>query len=101
WGEGGWPILLLVTVRAEEVGPGSPLAAWLGGLARERPLARVALGPIGLEDTRRLVLAAWADRSAGPPDGLAERLFGATAGHPLYLVETLRHMREGGAEAAP
>jgi DNA-binding SARP family transcriptional activator len=99
WAERRSPVLLLVTLRPEELRPGSRLNAWLEGAARECPLTRLALGPIGIEDTRRLLVAAWGDPSAGPPEGLAERLFEATRGHPLLLVETLRHLREGGEDA--
>lgn len=100
WGEKQSPILLLLTIRSEEIRPDSALAAWLAGVARDCATTRLTLEPIGFEDTRRVVLAAHVDQSVEWSEALARRLFAATRGHPLFLVETLRHLREGGDDSA-
>ncbi|HEX5416979.1 MAG TPA: AAA family ATPase, partial [Chloroflexota bacterium] len=96
WTAGHARILLLLTVRSEEIRPGSALAVWLDGIARECPVTRVALAPLGSGDTRRLIQATFPEQPVDRIQTMARRLFGATGGHPLFLVETLRHLKEGG-----
>lgn len=91
------PLLLLLTARTEYLGTGQPLDAWLARLRRALPLLALALEPLGARDTRHL-LASVLPRAAGPLlDRLAHWLHGETGGQPLYLTETLRSLREGGA----
>ena len=110
-------VLLLGTVRSEELAPGSQLAAELATLGRDLPVSRVPLQPLSQAETRQLVQALVGEgepntRSAGElhergparpspsqePETrlsvLGDLLFAHTDGQPLYLLETLKLLRE-------
>jgi DNA-binding SARP family transcriptional activator len=82
WSAANLPILLLFTLRAEDVGADTSLAQWLFGLGRELALARLGLGPLSAEDARQLAEA------LGGADG--QGVAAATGGHPLFIIETVR-----------
>jgi len=94
-------LLVLATVRAEEVEPATGLSELLLDLQRAGHLAEVSLGPLDATDTATL-----ATHVAGgqlDPAVLA-RLYSATEGNPLFLVETVRARLTAdvaGAEQAP
>ncbi|WP_067477572.1 ATP-binding protein [Actinomadura hibisca] len=72
--------LLVVTYRADEVGPGHPLLAVLGALATDRTVLRLALPPLSLEGVAAL---------AGADGPAAERLHARTGGNPFFVTEAL------------
>jgi len=80
WSAASLPVLVLFTVRAEDLGTDTSLAQWLLGLGRELPVARLELGPLSAEEARRLAEA------LGGID--SDRVAAATGGHPLFIVET-------------
>lgn len=123
WIAAGTPLLLLCTLRPEELEPtgesrpGLKLPDWLVTLQRELPLTRLALDPLTLEDVRRLVqsLALWTtderstakDRPQTIEDSpsplvsgrssleqFSRQLFAETGGQPFFLIETLRTLFE-------
>ena len=123
WAEDACPILLILTVRSEEIDRSGELCSWLSYLSRDLSVGRLHLGHLALEDTVRLLEAL-----AGPGkkesyiisqepqvtdtrSTLAERgqelerfgqwLFAETGGQPLFLVETLKVLLERGVLTRP
>jgi DNA-binding SARP family transcriptional activator/predicted ATPase len=124
WKEHSSRVLLLCTVRQEGLGPRSQLSAQLADLGRDLPVRRVALQPLSQAETRQLleIIVGEVEEStrsggephehgparpsaAGPgvpssPEGerpqveLGDFLFAQTGGQPLYLLETLKLLRE-------
>jgi len=118
WKEHGNRVLLLATVRREGLELNLPLA----DLGRDLPLSQVSLPPLSKPETLHLVQAivglgapgpqregerrehgpAQPSRPATSPSqelerplvALVEVLFAKTGGHPLYLLETLKLLRE-------
>ncbi len=80
-------LLIVGTVRAEEVPDDHPLAALLLALRRDEQLTEIALGPLDRAET-----AALASALGEQPldDETAARLFWTTEGSPLFVVETVR-----------
>jgi DNA-binding SARP family transcriptional activator len=80
-------LLLLATVRSEEVSAAHPLQALLTSLRRENLLTEVALGPLNAGET-----AALAMHVAATALSLAQatHLHQTTEGNPLFVVETMQ-----------
>jgi tetratricopeptide (TPR) repeat protein len=102
-------VLLLGTVRSEDLETKSPLAAQLSNLGRDLPLTQVLLQPLSQAETRQLLeaIAAEGDHDMGssfpaeassesqtPLAALGNVLFARMGGQPLYLVETLKLLRD-------
>jgi DNA-binding SARP family transcriptional activator/tetratricopeptide (TPR) repeat protein len=108
WSRHGSRVLLLGTVRSE--GLDAQLAAQLSDLGRDLPLTQVPLQPLSQAQTLQLLEALVGEQnetgtarptSAGsdlaserPLLTLGDVLFAQTAGQPLYLLETLKLLRE-------
>lgn len=81
------PLLVLGTVRAEEVTPDHPLVDWTTDLRRVGQFTEIALGPLDVTETTALgaqVVGQALDATQ------AERLYAETEGSPLFVVESLR-----------
>lgn len=87
------PLLLLVTLRPEEVGSGHPAHSLVTGLQRLEVLTAVELGPLARTLVGELV-AHLRGRPGSPEEDAA--LHRMTGGNPLFVVETVRE--EGGHE---
>ena len=104
-------MLLLGTVRSEGLELNPELAAQLLDLGRDLPLTQLLLQPLGLADTFELLEALAVENHHGPawpstsenghsPErktalvALGDFLFAQTGGQPLYLLETLKLLRE-------
>ena len=112
WSRHGSRVLLLGTVRSEGLELDAQLAAQLSDLGRDLPLTQVPLQPLSQAQTLQLLEALVGERrepgtavptSAGseralasgtPLVGLGDVLFARTGGQPLYLLETLKLLRE-------
>jgi DNA-binding SARP family transcriptional activator len=106
WSRHGNQVLLLSTLRSEGLELTPQLAAQLSELGRDLPLTQVPLQPLSQADTIQLLEALVGERSepgaarpspAGSERPLAELgdvLFAQTGGQPLYLLETLKLLRE-------
>jgi len=92
WRQLGLPVLLLLTARAEDLATNLAVADWLARLEREAPVTRVRLPALNIDDTLRLVRAV----GVREPDEFGRSLFAETAGHPFYLLQTMRAMVEAG-----
>ncbi|MGH2524741.1 MAG: ATP-binding protein, partial [Anaerolineales bacterium] len=103
WAATNLPALLLVTARSEDL---PAVNDWLAGLERDATLTRLALNPLTREDTLALAkllrVGNWG-LEIGEEDfqSLISNLYSETGGHPLFIVETLRSLREQGELSGP
>jgi len=84
---------LMATARTQELAEQVTLLAALTTLEREGKLLRVVLGGLTSPDVLTLIQTL---SGSGAGQHFAARLFEATAGNPLYLLESLRHLFEVG-----
>jgi DNA-binding CsgD family transcriptional regulator len=75
------PVLLIVTIRDDDLATNDQLRVALGELARHRTTRRIALAPLSADAVRAL-----ADGS----DLEAAALYRLTGGNPFYVTEVLR-----------
>ncbi len=124
WSRHGSRVLLLGTLRSEGLEPKSQLSAQLADLGRDLPVTQVSLQPLSQAETLQLIQAivgegaygTWSggersERSPARPStvgsgalptqkqetpliALGNVLFAHTGGQPLYLLETLKLLRE-------
>jgi len=88
------PLLLIGTLREEEVTAGDGLHTLLGGLRRERLTTRIELGPIDLSATEQLI----GELLHGTPQReVAEAVYVLAEGNPFHTEEVVQAMREDGA----
>lgn len=80
-------LMLVATVRSEEVGGDHPLRAFQEQVQREGHLTEIELDPLNATETA--ALATQVSGQAPPPDHLAH-LYRETEGNPLFVVETMR-----------
>lgn len=81
------PLLVVCTFRSEELDGNPSLTLFVRSAQADLGAARLALERLRQDDVHRLL--------AGQPE-LAERLFGSSHGHPLYLVSMLQQLRDHG-----
>ncbi len=113
WKKHSSQVLLLGTMRSEELEPKSQLAAQLADLGRDLPLRQVMLQALSQAETLQLIEAIAGKGAYGttrpsptgpgasPPQeretplvALGDFLFEHTDGQPLYLLETLKMLRD-------
>ena len=111
WKGHGSRVLLLGTVRSDGLELNPELAAELLDLGRDLPLTQLPLQPLGQAETFELLEALAGENHHGParpstsenghsPElktalvALDDFLFAQTGGQPLYLLETLKLLRE-------
>ncbi|HVJ16772.1 MAG TPA: BTAD domain-containing putative transcriptional regulator, partial [Polyangiaceae bacterium] len=87
------PLLLVGTLRDEEVQAGGGLHTLLGGLARERLATRIDLARLDLAATAELV--AELSNGAASPE-LATAVHALAEGNPFHTEEVVQAMREDG-----
>ncbi len=87
------PLLLVGTLREEEVQPGNGLHTLLGGLTRERLASRVELTRIDREATSRIV-AELSDGALSPE--VAAAVHALAEGNPFHTEEVVQAIREDG-----
>ena len=91
-------MLLLGSCREAGLSRQHPLAATLAELLNTRQFSRLPLQGLSFDETERLVAAASA---VTPPAAVVAAIHRRTEGNPLFLVETLRFMRQGQAGDDP
>ncbi len=84
------PVLVLATLRSEELEPEHSLHVWRSSLQAHRLLSEVPLQPLDWAETAALG-AAVAGRPLAP--ALAHDLYVETEGNPLFIVETVHAHR--------
>jgi DNA-binding CsgD family transcriptional regulator/tetratricopeptide (TPR) repeat protein len=77
-----WPLMIVVTFRADEVGPAHPLTVVMGDLVTVPGVVRVQLPPLTLGGVRSLV-----DEAGSQID--PAQLHVRTGGNPFYVTEVL------------
>lgn len=86
-------LVLVATFRSDEVTPAHPLAQLQATLVRERLAQRMVLTPLGRDESQRLVSSIL----NGPiANGVADELFDATSGNPLFLEQLVLALQETG-----
>jgi len=94
---GPTPTLILGTYRQTEVDKRHPLVKMLESFRGDPRFAALTLGPLSPSEHRALVeVAAGGGRLT---DDLAERLFAATEGNPLFTKELVRSLLDSGGIA--
>jgi DNA-binding CsgD family transcriptional regulator len=83
----GWPILLLLSYRDDEVHPS--LVHFLTGLDRERLAMELHLGRLAAGDLEAMLRAIFTG-SGAPPADLGRLLYMLTEGNPFFIEEMLR-----------
>lgn len=88
-------ILVLLTVRAEEIDPQHSVARMERRFGRQGTVTTLALEPLSPQANRALVaqLSGWDETRAAP---LAERLYQESGGNPLFVHELVRGLIEAG-----
>lgn len=81
------PLLVVGTIRSEEIEAGHPVESLLVSLRRDRQLTEIELGPLDAVKTVTLATS-MARRELNPT--LAAQLYEETEGNPLFVVETMR-----------
>ncbi len=95
WKEHGSRVLLLGTIYSDQLEPKSQLAVQLADLGRDLPVSQVLLQALSQAQTLYLVQAIAGTPSAQELETpLGNFLFVQTGGQPLYLLETLKLLRE-------
>jgi len=109
WKGHGSQVLLLGTVRSEELELNPQLAAQLVDLGRDLPVTQILLQTLSQAETLQLIQAIVREREQGPAQpatagpspaqeaplvALGDFLFAQMGGQPLYLLETLKLLRE-------
>jgi tetratricopeptide (TPR) repeat protein len=95
WATARLPVMLLVAVRSEEL---PAVDDWLTALGREIALTRLTLPPLTQEDT---VILAKALEIGELENALVSNLYSQTGGHPLFVIETLKSLREHSGAIPP
>jgi len=89
-------VLLVATVREEELAGAPILEQVLHELGADPQVDRIALSPLSLRDTAILVRSvARADLDGNAVIRLAEQIFASSGGNPFLVVETMRALAEG------
>ena len=92
WMESKTPILLLLSMRTENLATTSALSSWLSGMERDVKLVDLALEALTIDETLQMMNAIGADNIKT----LGQWLFAETGGQPFYLMETLKALLERG-----
>ena len=87
-------LLLVGTLREEEVHVGHGLHTLLGALARERMATRIVLSRLDLEATGQLVAEM---TEAAPPREVVAAVYALAEGNPFHTEEVVQAMREDGS----
>ncbi|PWU24514.1 MAG: hypothetical protein C5B48_06010 [Candidatus Rokuibacteriota bacterium] len=89
-------VLVVATVREEELSDTSILSGVLGELAADPRVERMTLPPLSREHTAALVRSlARADTDAAQIARLADEIFASSRGNPFMVVETMRALADG------
>ena len=89
-------LLVLATVRSDEVVPGHPLAELLAELRAHPRATTLALTPLQRGDISDLVMARVPFAPGPQVDTLADRLLDESGGSPFFTCELLQHLSATG-----
>jgi DNA-binding SARP family transcriptional activator len=91
-----WRVLVIATLREEELMDAPLLRQVLTELRRERHAREVRLAPLSRADTVSLVRALQTTEASATD--LDERIWAVSEGNPFVVVETVQALREGGMQ---
>src|SRR3954468_14287782 len=91
------PVLLVGTYRDNELGARHPLLETLTDLERERPLPRLHLQGLDLDEVEALVGATHGGKVDGPS---VRTIREETGGNPFFVKQLVRNLEEGGEATA-
>lgn len=92
WAESKVPVLLLMSMRSENLVTSSTLSNWLSNMEHNVKLEDIALEALTYDETQQLMHAL----GTGNIETLGQWLFKETGGQPFYLMETLKVLLERG-----
>lgn len=90
------PLVVVATVRVEEVDAGHPLVALFDALRHDNRIAEFALGPLSPDETTALAQQIAAQTISAEH---GRWIYAETEGNALFVVETVRASLEAGASA--
>lgn len=93
-------VLIVLTARDEELADNPALRRTLQDLAQERRLTSLSLTALSPTETAALVGLLAPTRNA-TTEQLAQQVWAATEGNPFMIVETMRALQDGAADALP
>ncbi len=97
WQESSAPLLLLLSLRSENLARTNNLAEWITGLERDVQAIRLSLEALTLEETLQLLKSLALDSGQQEQvEAFGRWLFAETQGQPLYITETLKALLEHG-----
>jgi DNA-binding SARP family transcriptional activator len=97
-----WPLLLVGTVREDELPDLPLLRQTVDSLAGAPHVERLSVAPLSRRDTLRLVRAlSGPTREPAALDRLGEPVWRASGGNPFVVIETMRSLRQGVALVGP
>lgn len=91
-------LLLVLSVRTDDLGLGHPVATWLAGLERDARTSRVDLARFGRDDVRDQVAAILGH---APDEAQVERLHARSEGNPYFVEELVAVEQRGDGEPLP
>lgn len=89
----GWPLLLVGTLREEEVEGSGTLATLVAALYRERLSHSLRLGSLGPRETAAILAGALGGAAA---PALVEAIHGVSQGNPFFAQEVAQALRQEG-----
>ena len=92
-------ILIVLTAREEELADHPMLRRTLQDLSQQQQLSSIHLSPLSERETGSLVELLAPARTATGVGPLARQVWAATEGNPFMIVETMRGLPDGNAEA--
>src|SRR5207245_8268243 len=95
------PILVVMTIRDEEVASAPVLRQVVDELARESHFVPLALTPLSRASTIALVRSLVSASTAGVDARLDAEIWRVSTGNPFLVVETIRAIQEGVAPRTP
>jgi len=95
------PILVVMTIRDEEVASAPVLGQVVDELSRESHFVPLALTPLSRASTIALVRSLVSASTAGVDARLDAEIWRASTGNPFLVVETIRAIQEGVAPRTP
>lgn len=87
------PVLVLGTYRDTEIKPGSPLAAVLPEMLRQRLAEEILLRRLDEEGVASLIQGRAGNK---PPPELVSLVYSETEGNPFFVEEVFHHLHEAG-----
>jgi DNA-binding SARP family transcriptional activator/predicted ATPase len=82
WTAANLPVLILFTIRSEDLKTDAALAQRLSSLGRDRLLTSLELKPLSLDESKQLIASLGGSQS--------DQVAAKTGGHPLFIIETVR-----------